>query len=284
MGKIKFMRLFCMELKKATHNKMFIGTMAITCFFAITAALYQMGSYEDVWKDMKSIGGFRQEISLYSKWMSIERSSMGAICFYYLLPLLAAFPYGWGYLAEKQSGYYKSLIVIGGKTFYYINKYLVTFLVGGMVILIPQIINFVMIATVIPAQLPNIHFFPYYGIMEGDIWANLFYSKPLLYVFLYFILDFIFAGLFACISLACSMLIENKIAVLLIPYFLVLLLHYGKAVTYYKVYYELSPLNFLGAKAPENTACWWIILLEGIIFFVLSASVTAITAWKKELI
>jgi hypothetical protein len=280
----KFIRVLKMELKKATHNKMFVGTFIVSCFFAVMAALYQIGSYEDLIQSSLLQKGAKRENTLYNNWMGVRRSSIGAICFFYLLPLLAAFPYGWGYLSEKKNGYVKSLISKCGKKTYYGSKYIATFVAGGVVIFVPLLINFVMVACFIPAYLPNIHYFPYYGIMQGDIWGNLFYSVPLLYVILYTVLDFIFAGLFACMSLACSMFIENRIAVLLTPYFLVLLLHYARSLNYYRFYYEISPLNFLGAQPTENTSSWIIILLEGCIFFFITLGMVAVAGRKKELL
>ena len=66
---------------------------------------------------------------------------------------------------------------------------------------------------------------PYYiPIMHGNLWSDIFYSYPIIYIILYIGLDFVFAGLFSVISYVTSTIINNKFLSVLCPLFIVLML------------------------------------------------------------
>lgn len=222
--------------------------------------------------------------SLYKCWMGADWQSFGSIGFSYLLPLFAALPYGWSYFVENKSGYQKYLMVRGGKRNYFICKYLATFLSGGLVILIPLVYNFLLVAMFVPAIKPDVHYLIYYGISYGTMWSGLFYECPLLYDILYILLDFVFAGLFACMSLACAMILHNRITISVLPFFCMMVLHYGRTFCYGYFYKEISPINFLTAYVAENVTCWWIVLLEGILFFFIPVGYMFHIAKKREIL
>ena len=58
------------------------------------------------------------------------------------------------------------------------------------------------------------------------MWAELYYSNPFLYSMLYVLLDGVFAGLTACISMVLAFFIRSRVVVVLMPFFLMLLLDY----------------------------------------------------------
>lgn len=282
MHKRIFFRQLSIECKKAVRNKMFFITFFVASVFASMSALYNIGRYYE----FESIDGnpMTQIVSLYNSWIGGDYSSLGSICFFYLLPLLAAFPYGWGYLEEHKSGYVKNMVIRGGKTEYFICKYIAVFIAGGLVILVPLILNYLTVAMFVPAYQPEAHYSMYLGISYGTMWSHLFYTYPVLYDILYILMDFVFAGLFACMSLAVSMVVKNKIAVLLLPYFMILTLHYSRVFAYYHFYQELSPLNYLSAVVDENNTCWWIVLLEGGFVFIITITMVMGIGRKRELI
>lgn len=279
-----FLRQLKMECRKALINKYFLITLAVSCMFCILSAWYQITAYYEMLDHPFSGNPMIQMNSLYNSWIGGEGTSLGCICFFYLMPLLAAFPYGWSYAAERKSGYVKQLAVRGGRMEYYVSKYIAVFLAGGLVILIPMVMNFLAVAMFIPAVMPDMHFEMYYAVAYGTMWSEYFYTAPLLYDIFYILLNFIFSGLFAVISLACSMVVRSRIAIVLLPYFIILLLHYSRTFLYYKVYLEISPLHFLQAKCVENNTCWWIVLLEAGVFFLVSLGMVLGVGKKRELV
>lgn len=267
-----FGKLLRMELWKATHNTYFWITLCFGMACAFFSGLYTVDGYFQVKDQMEIISGNPMWgiVSLYNSWMGGESESMGYALFFFLIPLLAVFPYGWSYCVENRSGYQKLPILHGGRTEYFLAKYIAVFIAGGCVVTLPLLINFVGVACFVPAYQPSILYELYYPIRHGSLWSGLFYTNPLLFVVNYLLLDFAFAGLFAVMAYAISIFTKNKIAVLLLPYILVLILHNCRTFLQFRVYKEISPLHFLHATCIENRADTGIILLEMLVLFAIS--------------
>ncbi|UOQ83740.1 hypothetical protein [Gracilibacillus salinarum] len=279
-------RLLQLELKKALTNKFFSITLSIASIFTLLSAWYMIDTYyqTNTALSMNAQGNpLPYNRTLYKYWIGGETSSLGFTLFFTLFPLIAVLPYGWSHVTESKNGYVKMIVTRSNKWHYYVTKFIATFTAGGTVILLPLILNFIVVASFVPAISPT-QLNPYiYGVENGAIWSNLFYTHPLIYTMLYLLLDFIFAGLFATMSLAISFFIKNRIAIILIPFFLLFILHYSRTFLQYKFYKEISPLNYLHAIAIENPASTIIILIEGMVLFVLTFGITMRLGVKREI-
>lgn len=281
-----FTRLVKLELKKAIKNKSFITTLTIASTFALFSAWYMIDSYFAIHQQYKIHGSngnpMTQHFSLFNHWIGGEASSLGYTLFFTLFPLIAALPYSWSFFIENKTGYVKSVVTRVSKSQYFLSKYIATFIAGGLVILIPLMINFLLVASFIPAITPTKIYALTYPVGFSSLWSSLFYTHPVVFVILYLIVDFIFAGLFATMGLAMSFFIKNRIAIILIPFFFILILHYSRTFLAYKYYNEISPLHYLHATSIENHAHGGMILAQGLLFFVLTFGITMKLGVKRE--
>lgn len=275
-------RLLKKELKKAIKNKFFITTLIIAILFALFSAWYKIESFLNSESYFNTGNPMTQGLSLFNHWIGGEHSSLGFTLFYTFLPILAVLPYGWSYFMENKAGYVKTVVIRSGKWKYFLSKYIAVFTAGGLVILIPLIINLVIVASFVPAIIPSKMYPLYYAVIHGSLWSKLFYTYPILFVVLYLVLNFTFAGLFATMSLAISFFIKNRIAILLMPFFLIFILHYSRRFLGYKFYHEISPLNYLHATNLENPANVWIVLVQGLFIFILTFGVMMKLGVKRE--
>ena len=90
------------------------------------------------------------------------------------------------------------------------------------------------------------------------------------------LLSFVFGGLIAALCLAIAFFIRNRVAVLLLPFFLMLGLNFANT---YSNTWEPSPLNFLHPASVVNITNGWIVLIEGVLLFVISFGVTM---WRGQ--
>lgn len=281
-----FTRLLKNELKKAIKNKFFITTLIIACVFALLSAWYKIDSYFYYRKLNQVLGSsgnpMTEGFSLFNHWIGGESISLGFTLFFTLLPIIAALPYGWSYFIENKTGYVKTVVTRSSKWQYFLSKYVATFTAGGLVVLIPLVVNFLVVASFVPAITPTKMYPLYYSVGFGSLWSQLFYTHPVIFVMLYLLLDFIFSGLFATMCLTVSFFIKSRIAVLLIPFFFILILHYSRTFLAYKYYNEISPLHYLHSTSIQNHANGWIILIQGLLFFVLTFGVTMKLGVKRE--
>lgn len=281
----RFKTLFHIEMKKVWKSKSFWVSLLLGMILAAMSALYMIESYLEPLTsgEMEGVWGL-QSISLYNSWIGGEISSFGFTGFFYLLPLLAALPYGWSYFQEKQSGYAGMIAMRAGRKNYFLAKFAATFLSGGLVIFIPLVVNLLAVACFVPARLPLIIHRTYYGVEYGSMWAELFYTHPLIFVFMYLVLDFVFAGFFACLCMTVAFFSRNSLAVILLPYLSILFLHHCRLFTQYTNVDEISPLYYLHSTCLTNFVNGWIVLGEGVLLAVLTLGIVLGIGAKREIL
>lgn len=274
------------ELYKMIHNKYFIIGLSVGFLLTTISAItmirqyFQMLQYDQL--SFEELGYMTNPYlpiqTLYNHWIGGEFSSLTYSLFYLLLPILASIPYGWSIFDEIKNGAARNILIRIDRTKYFGGKYFVTFLSGGIVVTVPLITNILLVAMFIPAIKPDVCYDIYYGVLPPDLWSNLFYTNPLLYLVLYLMLNFVFSGIFATFSLAISFRLKHKIAVMLFPFFLLLILHYAKDLFPDALQFEISPLNFLHASTIGEIKNPIVILVEFCLFLIY----TVVVLIKRE--
>lgn len=213
----------------------------------------------------------------FNYWIGGESETLAYSAFYALLPLFAILPYSLSCLQERNSSYANQILVRIGRRPYYISKGVVCFSAAFITIVVPLILNFAVTAAFIPSTVPQINYEIYNHVYFGCMWADLFYTHPLAYVFLYILLDGLFAGIIALFGYALSFYITNQFAAAAFP----LLLFWGidylssllaRAVPGAKWTYEISPIAYLHPatiRYDQNAA---VIIMEAAILCILGVT------------
>ena len=216
------------ELKKGLKNKFFVISLIIGLVIALWGFLYNYYLHVDhvelmnslMQQDPNFIKNFVAESTVFNSWIGGEAFSLASVLYFFVFPLLIAIPYGWSYAEEKSNGYVKTVVVKSGKKQYFLAKYITVFVTGGLAMVIPLVINFLLTMLVIPSITPLPEYLTSYGIVGDSLMSILYYTKPFLYVFIYLVVDFFYCGLLACIGLTASSFIKQKWVVVIIPFFL----------------------------------------------------------------
>lgn len=216
------------EADKAFKNKWFYLALIVGMVFACASA------YSSVVNYLGSTGYMHSENKYYSPylyncfglWMSVDQRSPSSILFYKIAPLLATLPYSWSLGHELQSGYLNFVYSCAKTKVALFGKALISFFVGGVVVVLPQIVNILIIACFVPAFVPSVTDAMMIGILDDNLFSFLFYNTPLLYVLVYCLMDFLLCGLWAVLVLLTSFFIRNVVVVLTIPYFALLVLQF----------------------------------------------------------
>lgn len=193
--------------------------------------------------------------AIAGSWLAGNPTNWAGFAFFLILPILAMLPFGVSYFSDRESGYLKNLYARMPRKQYLTNKFLAAFLSGGTAVVVPLVLNLICSLIFLPnLQPPTIH--PYNFINPTRFLYELYFSRPLLYIGLFIVLDFLLGGMFACIALAASYLSDYKIIVGIVPFFLQLGIHIlatmlGK-LDYSSVYF---------AQAGYGLLHWWIFVL-----------------------
>lgn len=278
------------ELKKALSNRCFIIAISIGIMISLINVVIMESNHISTVNRLAEMQGYigagtdptTHSYSLFRCWMGGDTYTFAFLVFSFISPLLAAFAYSWSYCSEKNNGYTKNVLTSSKSIYYYLSKYISVFVSGGMAVTIPLLFNLLTSAMFLPAVKPDIMYLTYYCVMQTHIWSELFYTHPFAFVFLYLLLDFLFYGLIATMSLALSYFANNKLAVIIIPSIVLLIFHYVR--NSFNLDYEISPIYFLHSIPINYNANGMIILFEGVIIFLLTFGTTIFMARKAKLI
>lgn len=275
------------EIKNALNGKGFklaliIGIVITVAgaFSAISSELYRTEMLEKYYINPDGTMNCNPQIAvstLYRSWIGGNFSDRFTMIFYYLLPLLAALPFSWSLASEIKSGYRKQSIVRCGRLNYYFAKYIAAFVSGALVIAIPIMINYVLVACFVPARMPDPGYSIWYAINMTSFCSRWFYTIPFVYDILILLIDIIFAGIWASFCLSLGFFIKNKASVIILPYILLFLHQFlCSLISAYRFYVELSPFNFLKGFSTSNEISGWVIFFSSLTLFLSSSLITYI--------
>ena len=261
-----------LEWKKATYSLRFRISFALALVLSICSAVIMVSGY---YARLDNLELFRNGVgeyiknprlgtdSFFNSWIGGEVGTWSSALYFFLLPLFAAFPYGCSLFTETKSGYSKNVLIRTERKIYYRSKYTVTFLVGGITVALPILVNALFVACFIPMRMPQPFYSMYYGVFGRSLWSELFYTYPLLFDLCYFILNFLFGGLWSACSLSVAKLVRKEYMAILAPYLFLLLFHYvTSGLLVWVLPLDITPINYLRSAEILYPSNGWIILLE----------------------
>lgn len=251
--------LLRVELRKAFFSRTSLFCLCTAMLLIVAHLIVSVKAYYE-YGIMAQIGwmnelGQSHEIAfdahtLYNRWIGTNYATLGNTLFYYLLPLLTMMPCALSNFDELHSGYLKTVIPKCGRREYLASKLIATFLCGGTIIAVSMLSSVLLTAMFIPAIKPNVINMMYYNIYRGDMMSSLAYMHPLVYIFIYILIDFIFSGLFACMPFAVAFVSRSRFACIALPYIFILLCDKAKAFLYYLSDISISPFWLMRAIPP----------------------------------
>ena len=266
--------LLKMEGKRVRESRTF--RIALIIGILITVSQYIMYvlpcvKYLDTYKENPF--GSMCPHTWYEKWIGGETISSQAYLFFMLIPVLAVLPHGTSLAADHTSGYIYHLFSRRKKEEYYIAKYIVTFVSGGVVVIVPLLVNLFLSVCTLPSILPDKSTGT--SMIAGDMmWVDLYYPHPNMYIFAYLVLIFVFSGLIATLALTIGTYERNVFLISIVPFVCYLFMY---ALCYSLDRVELAPFAFLSPAQRVEHVSFSIVLLE---MFILWAVSGGVYLWK----
>lgn len=238
-----------LELNRAFCNKFMFFVLLMGCGLS----LWHFADY--IWPIRDYIISSEYPLSSFDRWIGGESYSFQSSLYFLILPILCALPYGASWLFDCSTGYGGQAIVRKSQKEFVRAKYLVAFLSGAAVAVLPLLFDFCLTNLFIPAVCPQAG----YGlspIYEGYLLANCYYTHPFLYLFAYLTIDAVFFGLFNTLTFVASIFFRNRFFVQLAPFLVYILLY---AIGTSTGYFAMCPAGFL-SPSQRSVATWpWLI-------------------------
>ena len=286
-------KMIKLELKKAFTTPWFYLSLAVLMLCALMSTVYSIDSYQNIringfphyFENGKmTVNEYYATWNCYQKWIGSELVSLASTLFFTLLPVCAVLPYASAFHQERKVGYLRVMLPQCGKKSYFLAKTMAVFLTGAAVVILPLVVNFLAVSAFIPATAPQVNYNFYNYVLFGDLWADLFFTQPLLYVALYILLDSLFGGLLGLFAFALSFLIRNRVVILVLPLLFLLGLDYFSTLVagfWASTPMTISLLDLLRA-AHDATAKGWVVALAGGILAVFSGLVIWLRGVRSE--
>jgi len=213
--------------------------------------------------------------STFMHWIG-QSTSMETFLYYMILPILATIPFADSFFTDKKGGYIKNVLIRANKKDYYISKYIATFISGGLAVVIPLIVSFLITSMILPSIFPEV---TNGGVFSNSMWSKLFYTNPYIYILGYLIIDFIFSGLIATIALSVSLIAEYRFAVLIAPFLIYVFIYSlcsSFGITSSQPLFFLQPSGYFGSK-------FSVILIEALILGIITSTTFLIKGAKEDI-
>lgn len=169
-------------------------TGILLCVSQYFQEVYSVSEYLYIYK--KNWPSMLVPHTVFTKWIGGESYSFQYFAFFILIPLLATLPAGATIASDFKSKYINNLLTRSNREYYFISKIIAAFFVGGVVTIIPLLINLYLTAITLPSILPN-NATGFFAIRNGYVGADIFYSNPYLYIFMFVVFIYFFSGMVA---------------------------------------------------------------------------------------
>lgn len=251
-----------LELSRAFRNK----SMAIALLIGFGLSVWHF--MDCIWPNRMYVFTGDYVLSSFDRWIGGENYSLQAKLYFMLLPILCAFPYGASWFFDCAYGYGSQAIVRRSQKDYVRTKYLVTFLSGAVVAVLPLMFDFLITNLAVPAVPPQSG----YGlssISARDFLGDLYFAHPFLYLLAYLTMDGVFYGLFTTLSLVGTAYLKNRYLVQLMSFLAYMLLYCLGTTT---EHLSMCPAGFLRPSQLFSAELPWILgegaalLAAGVIF------------------
>lgn len=233
------------ELKRSFANRNFVIVIVIGLIITISHVMLSVIPSVST-LDNYLLGKGEYPISVFNKWIFGEGHSIQPTLYNLLIPILATIPFVDSAFMDNKSGYTKNLFVKTKKRQYYIAKLLSTYLSAGIAVIIPVLVNLILTAVYLPSLIPEASAMTF-SLNESCMLSDIFYTHPYLYVTLYMVIIFLYAGLFALLGLVAAFFVDNRLFVLLFPFMSYVL---ADLVLSYFDLHKFSPKLFLRPDQP----------------------------------
>ncbi len=213
--------LLRIEVERAFKSRMFwlmllLGIVITGIEFVIATLRYS--------KDI--IGTFDGSIgntinTVFNSWFfSLQKNAIPLRQLYIMImPLMAVFAYGYSAVSDIKSGYIENIYTRIDKKYYLIVKCVVSHIAGGIVVVVPLLMNLIACSII----LPSVKMQAVVGFYEPrgfSLLSGVAYTHPYIYIFIELMIIFLYTGLFTTFSVMLSQIVPVYFITMIFPFLL----------------------------------------------------------------
>ncbi len=222
------MRLIKQEFWKLFHSSRLYAALGIGICFSLINIMDNARAIEgflpliqEAAQEGWGISTHFEGFSLFIRWLGVNFSNLGGGLMNMLWPLLAAIPFGWSYCQEKNCGYDTQITTRASRIHYFLAKYIVVFVGGGIAVAFPLVFDLAVNALIMPTCVPDVTT-SITPIFNYSFLSELFYSKPWLYAAGIIGIRFLWGGTAASLCWLVTPRVRYQFVPMLFPFVLIM--------------------------------------------------------------
>ncbi|GAA2184409.1 hypothetical protein GCM10009785_32190 [Brooklawnia cerclae] len=266
------------ELKRAFTGRSMLLALAAG-LAVVTLHMTQVIPLSQMSVERKSALSPSYPHSLYRFWLGYDMSEMAGLLFLFLLPLLAALPFGASLFDDRRSGYDINVVTRAPRGRYYRAKAVAVFVSAGVAVAFPLLLDLCLTAMFLPAIRPEATVF---GIPETGMWSGLFYEHPLVYVLAYVLVNFLWAGSIGLMSVVAGYIVANRILVVATPFIILWVAEFALAAIPEGAGSRFSPMELVNAHQTTVGIGFGAMAVEWLVVTALAAGFVALRSRVDE--
>lgn len=254
--------MFYAELKRGFSKLSFKIALLIGFVFVILHVIGIIPIKSPIDNVSNYISGYI--VNSYEMFMLFRLSGEGN-SFVIMIPLLSAIVYADSYIEDSKGKVSNYIYTRERKEGYSICKYTVNFILSGVVIVIPLLLDMLICAMLYPST-PMDPMLGGWYIEEGFL-PGLLYLNAIGYVLLRIFICFMLAGAYSSIALAAGVFIKKKFAVVIIPFAVSMLIMFATDIADKFSYNHVGILYGFGSSVSIASIHFLIVFLISFLIF-----------------
>lgn len=172
---------------------------------------------QEILKDSPELAEGHFPNVLYESYLGGEGFTFFWELYLSLFPIIAVIPFAGSFYRDIEGGYIKNLCSRVPKSKVLLAKYIAVFMSGAIAVVFPLILSMAVAALWYPAHSPNA-FSMRSAISDIYVLSQYYFTHPMVYHAIYFVVFMLFGGVLASLSLLATYYLNNILLVLFVPY------------------------------------------------------------------
>lgn len=196
-------------IKRILHRRSFYISLLIGCIISLLYIAIDVFPYR------------MYDGTPYKMWIETYSMSQSQRIFFLVMPILAAMALGDMLYSDKESGYLDLIITKGKGKEYFQGLFISNFVVGGLCVLIPLLLNLYCCFMLLPNRGPDMATDAAVNVTFDrpiTLFPELYYSHPLLHIAIYLVIDFVIGAMYASMALCAGFFLNNRFFITLFPF------------------------------------------------------------------
>lgn len=216
--------LFKLRHSRGLYFSLFVGL--IICIINLIITINEQHHSIEMLNKYENLKYIYYPITVSNSALGINNYAYTTSIFFTILPIIATLPFGLSLFTEKKKGYINFCLTRTKSSHYYISKIIVSYIGGSLICGAVLVFSIILNSAFVPSAQPEVISALFPVAYEKTYFLDLYLNHPVVFMLLYTMIDMLYAGWLAVLSVLATFIFDYRITVLIFPLAIYLLFSY----------------------------------------------------------